>query len=178
MWSGPGQEPRLGTVVKRGGPKSAVIVNWGNGREEPVSPNDKSVRYAIEGTRRLDWLLKPGLLKSEFRADAAGVFAQAVRDEGKSIQSLQLKRRIIDLGLPAEEVDAAFLHAKPMLAKNRHLVIVGAKHSWSDEPVDPYSDLRSLPPHSALDQLLSAKRLKPEQKEALADAVRAALPPR
>jgi hypothetical protein len=153
-------------------------VKWENGREEPVSAGDESVKYAVQGTRRLEWLLKPGLLESEFRANPAEVFTQVVRDEQKSIQSLQLKRRVIDLGLPAEEVDAAFTRAKPILAKNRHLVIQGAKHSWSDKPVDPYADLRSLPPHTALDQLLTAKRLKPEQKDALADAVRAALPPR
>jgi hypothetical protein len=178
VWWVPGESPRQGTVVKRRGPRSAVIVKWENGREEPVPASDKSVKYAIDGTRRLEWLLKPGLLESEFRAEPAEVFAQIVRDEGKSIQTLQLKRRVIDLGLPAEEVNAAFIDAKPILAKNRHLVIQGAKHSWSDEPVDPYADLRSLAPHAALDQLLYTKRLKPEQREALADAIRAALPPR
>lgn len=179
MSSAPGEAPRQGTVVRRRGPRSAVIVRWENGREEPVPASDKSVRYAAEGTRRLEWLLKPGLLESDFQADPSRVFTQIVKEEGKSIQTLQLKHRVIDLGLPADEVNAAFIQAKPILAKNRHLIIQGAKHSWSDEPVDPYADLRSLPPHTALDQLLSAaKGLKPEQKEALADAVRAALPAR
>lgn len=178
VWSAPGEAPRQGTVVRRRGPKAAVIVKWEDGREEPVPASDKSVKYAAEGTRLLEWLLKPGLLESEFRADPAEVFTQIVRDEGKSIQTLQLKRRVIDLGLPTEEVNAAFIQVKPTLAKNRHLVIQGAKHSWSDKPVDRYAGLRSLPPHTALDQLLSAKGLKPEQKEALADAIRAALPPR
>jgi hypothetical protein len=165
-------------VIKRRGPRSAVVVRWENGREEHVPHADKSVKYANEGTRRLAWLLKPGLLESEFQADPAEVFTQVVKEEGKSIQTLQIKRRLIDLGLPPDQVNSAFIQAKPVLAKNRHLVIQGAKHSWSDEPVDPYADLRSLAPHAALDRLLSTKGLKAEQKEALADAVRAALPPR
>lgn len=178
VWSEPGQQIRQGTVIKRRGPRSAATVRWENGREEPVPYADKSVKYAIEGTQRLAWLLKPGLLESEFRADPAEVFTQIVKEEGKGIQTLQIKRRVTDLGLPADEVNAAFTQAKPVLAKNRHLVIERGKHTWSDEPVDPYANLRSLPPHTALDQLLSAKGLKTEQKEALADAIRAALPPR
>jgi hypothetical protein len=176
VWSVPGEQIRQGTVIKRRGPRSAVVVRWENGREEPVPHADKSVKYANEGTLRLAWLLNPDLLESEFRADPAEVFTQVVKEEGKSIQTLQIKRRVIDLGLPVEEVNAAFIRAKPILAKNRHLVIQGAKHSWSNEPVDPYADLRSLPPRTALDRLLSTKRLKAEEKEALADAIRAALP--
>lgn len=104
-------------------------MRWENGREEPVPASDKSVRYAAEGTRRLEWLLKPGLLESDFQADPSRVFTQIVKEEGKSIQTLQLKHRVIDLGLPADEVNAAFIQAKPILAKNRHLIIQGAKHS-------------------------------------------------
>lgn len=165
-------------MIRRRGPRAAVIVRWDGGREEPVKHGDKSVKYAFEDTRRLTWLLQPGLLESEFRADPAGVFTQIVKDEGKSIRTQQLKRRVVDLGLPADEVDEAFTQAKPLLAKNRHLVIKSGSHSWSNEPVDPYADLRNLAPHTALDQLLSAKRLTADQKEALADAIRAVLPPR
>jgi hypothetical protein len=169
---------RQGTVIKRrGGLRSAATVRWENGREESVPYADKSVKYAIEGTRRLAWLLKPGLLESEFRADPAEVFTQIVKEEGKGIRTLQIKRKVIDLGLPADEVNNAFAHAKSVLAKNRHLVIESGIHTWSDVPVDPHAKFRSLSPRAALDQLLSGKRMKSEQKEALADAIRAALPP-
>ncbi|MEU4620251.1 hypothetical protein AB0G04_09780 [Actinoplanes sp. NPDC023801] len=172
----PGEALRQGAVVRRRGPRAAVLVRWENGQEELVSARDATVKYAFEGTRRLEWLLKPGLLESEFRADPARVFTDVIRDEGKKIFSLQIKRRIIELGLPAKEVDSAFLHAKSDLGGNHHLVISAGSHSWSDEPVDPYANLRSLPPRIALDRLLSGKRLKAAEREVLIDNVRAALP--
>jgi hypothetical protein len=66
-------------------------------------------------------------MAAEFQADPATVFTQIVKEEGKSIQTLQLKRRVIDLGLPAEQVNAAFVKVKPILAKNRHLVVQGCQ---------------------------------------------------
>jgi hypothetical protein len=165
-------------VLRRGGAGAAVLVQWESGRQEKVKPRDPAVKYALDGSRRLEWLLEPSLLHEQFRTDPTSVFVDVIRDEGKSIQTAQIKRRLVECGLNSDEVASAFNGAKTSLRANRHIVIKGGSHLWSDVPVDPYVSLRKLPPHEALDQLLTTPRLKPDQKQALADAIRAGLPPR
>lgn len=173
-----GDTPIRGVVVKRGGPKALIHVQWDEGSIEKVRPDNLAVRFAHEGTRRLEWLLSPRKLVDQFRADPVSVFEDVIRDEQRKIGTAQIKQRLVALGLDAGRVETAFEDARPKLRANRHIVIEGAGHRWSDVPVDPYADLRQLPPHAALDRLLTTPRLSKEKKEALADAIRAALPPR
>jgi hypothetical protein len=173
-----GGAPIRGVVVKRGGPKALIHVQWDEGTIEKVRPDNPAVHFAYEDTRRLEWLLNPRELVDQFKADPVGVFESVIRDEKHKIGTAQIKRRLVDLGLDPRRVEAAFEDARPKLRANRHIVIEGAGHRWSEVPVDPYADLRQLPPHAALDRLLTTPRLSKEKKEALADAIRAALPPR
>lgn len=171
----PGESPQVGKVVYRGGPRAAILVEWENGREQKVKPSDPAVRFAAADTRRFEWLHEPEKLRHQFHTDAPSVFIDVIKDEGAKIQTLQIKKRVIDLGLDAEAVNAAFTSAKAILRKNPHVVINGAAHSWSDVPVDPLASLRALDPHDALQRLVDTSRLAVDKKAALADAVRRAL---
>jgi hypothetical protein len=164
--------PQRGLVIKRGSASAAVLVKWESGREEKVKPRDPSVRFAFDGTERLRWLLEPGLLQDRFKGDPTGVFVDVIRDERRAIQTAQIKRRVVDAGLDQDEVAKAFEQAKPAIRANRHIVIKGGSHTWSDVEVDPYADLRGLDPEEALSHLINTPRLKREQKDALADAIR------
>ncbi len=175
IWSEPGQPVQRGVVKKRGGPKAAVLVQWESGREERVKAGAPSVQYAIDGSRRLQWLLDRNELTSQFRRDPTSVFVDVIRDEGRAIQSAQLKRRVVELGLEKGEIEKAFAESKAALAKNPHIVIKGAAHTWSDVEVDPYEDLRKMVPGEALDLLLNKPRLTRDQKLALGEAIRAGL---
>jgi hypothetical protein len=173
VWSPPGEPLQRGLVIKRGSPNASVVVQWDSGRQERVKPREPGVRFAFDGTERLKWLLKPGLLEDRFRNNPADVFVDVIRDEGTIIQTATIKRRLVELGLDSEKVAKAFDRARPAIRANLHVVIKGASHSWSDVEVDPLADLRNLDPEEALDRLLNAPRLKADQKEALADAIRA-----
>jgi hypothetical protein len=148
-------------------------VQWDGGREEKVKARAPNIYYAFDGSRRLEWILDRDKLRLQFAEDPASVFVDVVRDEGKVIQTAQIKGRLVDLGLEKAEVDQAFDESKPALRRDRHVVIAGAAHSWSDVEVDPHERLRKMSPPDALQYLLSTPRLKAEQKEALADAIRA-----
>jgi hypothetical protein len=173
IWSEPGQPVQRGVVKWRGSSKAAVLVEWESGREERVRAGAPGVRYAMDGSRRLQWILDRKALESQFSRDAASVFVDVIHDEGKPIQSAQIKRRVIELGLDPAEVDEAFVKSKPALRANLHVIVKGATHTWSDVEVDPYGDLRKMAPEDALDYLLAKPRLTIEQKRALADAIRA-----
>ena len=175
VWTPHNEPPLQGVVLQRGGPKAKVLVRWESGREEKVSPQDPHVRFAPADSRRLQWLLAPNELRAEFDADPASVFTAVIHDEGKAIQTATIKRRLTELKLDSATVARAFDAAKAALKANRHIVIKGAAHRWSDVPVDPFADLRSLPPHEALDRLIATRGLTSEKKQALADAVRAGL---
>jgi hypothetical protein len=175
VWTPRNEPPLQGTVLHRGGPTAKVLVRWETGREEKISPKDSRVQFAPADSRRLEWLLTPKKLRAEFEADPSAVFTAVIREEGKNIQTAVIKRRLTELGLDSATVAKAFDAAKPALKANRHIVIKGATHSWSDVPVDPFADLRGLPPHEALDRLITTPRLTLEKKQALADAVRAGL---
>jgi hypothetical protein len=162
-----------GVVKKRGSSKAGVLVEWESGREELVKAGAPGVHYAMDGSRRLQWLLDPEELESQFSRDPSSVFLDVVRDEGKTIQSAQIKRRVVDLGLDPLKVSEAFVKSKPALRANLHVIIKGGSHTWSDVEVDPYENLRKMAPHDALDHLLTKPRLTKEQKGALADAIRA-----
>ncbi len=157
VWSDHGEAPLRGTVIKRGGSRAAVLVRWDTGREDKIKPQDEHVRFAYDGSRRLDWLLDPDVLR---------------------LQTATIKRRLIELGIEPSVVETAFKRSQPSMKNNRHLVIKGASHTWSDVPVDPWATTRALDPHSALDRLLTTSRFKPGERDALADAVRSGLPPR
>ncbi|HEU0237852.1 MAG TPA: hypothetical protein VFR11_01045 [Micromonosporaceae bacterium] len=173
VWAEPGEPLLFGRVLKG---VSTALVDWETGRQSTVKRNDPNVRFAVEGSRRLEWLSKPGLLEGQIKADPHGVIVDVIRDEGKPIQTRTIKMRLVELGLTPTHADALVTSAKSALAANRHVVIKGASHLWSEVPVDPFAGLRALPPHDALDRLLTTPRLKAGEKEALADAVRRALP--
>lgn len=173
VWSEQGQPVQRGVVKKRGSSKAAVLVEWESGRVERVKAGASGILYAVDGSTRLRWILDRNALTSQFASDASSVFADVIRDEGKTIQSAQIKRRLVDLGLDKDEVDKEFLKSKTALRRNLHLVIEGAGHTWSDVEVDPYENLRKMPPEAALEHLLTKTRLTGEQKQALADAIRA-----
>jgi hypothetical protein len=164
-------------VLKRGGVRAAVLVRWDSGREERVKAGEPSVRYAFDGSRRLQWLLEPDVLTKQFASDAKSAFVDVIRDEGRTIQAASVKRRLIELGLTAARVDEAYGRVRPSLVDDPHIV-VNRGYTWSDTPVDPWEAIRRLDPHAALDQLLQTTRFKPGQKTALADAIRAGLSPR
>jgi hypothetical protein len=168
----------VGKVVHRGGPRAAVLVEWENGRQQKIKSNDPTVRYADTGTRRLEWLQDRQELHRQFEADPSSVFVDVIKDEGTTIRTHQIKRRIIDLGVDAGMVEEAFLSAKALLRKNPHIVVDGSAHSWSETSVDPLTSLRSLSPHEALSRLVKSSRLAAEKKDALADAILRALPAR
>jgi len=178
VWSDHGEAPLRGTVIKRGGSRAAVLVRWDTGREDKIKPQDEHVRFAYDGSRRLDWLLDPDVLRRQLKSDPDSVFVDVIRDEGKAIQTATIKRRLIELGIEPSVVETAFKRSQPSMKNNRHLVIKGASHTWSDVPVDPWATTRALDPHSALDRLLTTSRFKPGERDALADAVRSGLPPR
>lgn len=177
----PGALPRRGAVVQRGKtPTAAVLVRWEDGDQERVKSADRSVGYAQEGSQYLHWLLEPGLIDEDFNTDPLAVFAQLIK-ESKKITSTMLFRRLTLLGLDEADVKEAYAKEKDALKGHQHIEIKRDSHSWSDAPivrVGPYDHLRTLPPHEALDQLANAKGLRPPQRAALAEAVRAALPPR
>ncbi|GAA1637197.1 hypothetical protein [Actinoplanes couchii] len=178
VWSVPGESPQQGVVLERGGPRAKVLVEWEGGRQQKVAPDDQAIKFAQAGTRRLQWLLDPELLTKQFADDAPSVFVNAIREHVTTIHTLSLKKMLVDLGLPKVDVDQAFNRSKPGLKINPHLIVDGTAHTWSDAPVDPHGKLRSLSPRSALTQLLKPNaRWSREQKAALADAVRAGLPP-
>jgi hypothetical protein len=90
-----------------------------------------------------------------------------------------VKKLLSELGVPDNVTDTALLVSKVALRRNRHIVTRGTSYSWSDVPVDPWVHLRNLPPHDALDRLLELpSRAKPEERDALEDAIRASLPAR
>jgi hypothetical protein len=178
VWSVPGEPPQQGTVLKRGGPRAKVLVEWDGGRQQMVAPGDPAIKFARAQTRRLQWLLDPTLLAKQFADDAPSVFVQTIREHGTTIHTVSLKKTLVDLGLQKDDVDQAFNRSKPSLKSNLHLVVDGTAHTWSDAPVDPHAKLRSMSPRSALAQLLKpGARWSRDQKAALADAVRAGLPP-
>jgi hypothetical protein len=148
-------------------------VEWDGGQEEKVKADAPNVYYAFDGSRRLEWILNPNKLRLQFADDPVSVFIDVIKDEGKVIQTAQIKRRLLDLGLDKAEVDDAFDKSRPALRRNRHVVITSAAHSWSEVEVDPHKHLRNMSPPDALQHLLTTPRLKAEEKEALADAIRA-----
>jgi len=161
------------------GGKAGIVVRWDGGREETVLPTDPDVKYAIEGSRRLEWLMKPNLFEDERRDDPAGVLVGLIRDEVKAISATNLKKALVYLGLTPAEAQATLEAAKVPLRRNRHVVITKTSYAWSDTPADPWSHLRSLPAHEALDRLVApVTKLAPEEVDALEDAIRSQLPPR
>ena len=176
----PGELAQVGTVVQRGKtPAAAVLVEWENGRREKVRPRDPQVRFAHQGSRRLQWLMDPDSIHEDFQADAAGVFAHVIQEAGK-ITALMLARRLGELGLIENDVKDALAKSKDELIRHPNIVRSGQTYTWSDEPKpvppDPLADLRRLPPHDALDRLAFGKGLRAPEKAALAEAIRVALP--
>ncbi|GGK79477.1 hypothetical protein [Mangrovihabitans endophyticus] len=165
-------------MLERGDRRAKVLVEWEGGRRQKVAPNDQAIKFARAGTRRLQWLLDPTLLAKQFADDASSVFVNTIREHGTTIHTVSLKETLVDLGLPKVDVDQAFNRSKPGLKNNQHVIVEGTAHTWSDAPVDPHAELRSLSPRSALAQLLKPNaRWSREQEAALADAIRAGLPP-
>jgi hypothetical protein len=153
------------------------MVRWDDGEKARIAPRDRSVGYASEGSRALEWLLEPGLAEEAFDADPIEVLTEFIRDAGR-VTTTMLVRRVSMTGIPEDAAASAYAKSREALKANPHILIKGQSNVWSDEPVDPYAHLRRLSPHDALDQLGAAKGLRPPMRAALADAVRAALPPR
>jgi hypothetical protein len=176
IWCSPGEPVLRGVVLKRSSASGPVEVAWDSGRSEKVKARDPSVRFAYEGSARLEWLLRPGLVQTLFRENPLSVIVDVIRDEQGPITAATIKRRLMDLGIDPGAAADALKAAKPSLAADRHIVITGTKHEWSEVPVDPHAHLRSLPPREALDRLVAGVKLKPDEREALADAIKKALP--
>ena len=107
----PGALPRRGVVTQRGKTSAAsVLVEWADGEQERVKASDRSVGYAVDGTRSLEWLLEPGLVEEDLEADPVGVFVNIIRDSRK-ITKLMLCRRLTQLGVDERDVEHMYVEA-------------------------------------------------------------------
>ncbi|MEU4695068.1 hypothetical protein [Actinoplanes sp. NPDC023714] len=174
----PGELPQRGIVVQRGkSAASSIAVRWDGGSEERIRPSDQTVGYASDDTVCAQWLLDPGSVVEVFDSDPVHVFTEFIRDSRK-ITKMMLLRRVVVAGVSEGHAATSYAASRAALRADPHIQIRSDSHTWSDVPIDRYVGLRSLPPHEALDRLTGARGLRAPQRAALADAVRAGLPPR
>lgn len=105
------------------------------------------------------------------RAYPAVVFADLLRGAGEPLDARALKRRLVETGVDADVVDAAWKRAQPALRRHRHIDFDGehATYTWSDAVAPPL-----FSPDGALDRL-AAGRLPSMLRAELAEVVRGAL---
>lgn len=168
-------EKQVGTVVGvRGKTAKTFQVRWADGREERVRLDTATDALAPEGSALLDWLLDPASFAQRFQRDAEGVFVDLIKSHhGEPMSSSAVKKALIALGVSEAAYKSAWTAAQPKLKRHKHIVAKGVNYTWSDEPVDPYADIRALSPAKAFDQLLKSR--KAEEKAVLVEVVRAGL---
>jgi hypothetical protein len=172
VWSAPGEPPRSGVVIDRPARSPKVLVEWDDGERVKVVKKDPAIHFVPEGSVLAKWALNIGELEDLLRRDPAEAFRRYLQEQHDSITQGDLIKAITSVGFTPDEAKSAWNRARPILRSDPHIAAYRVRYRWSDEPIDPFADLRSLPPEQALHRLLRGG-LKAPAKEALAEAIRA-----
>lgn len=169
-------EKQVGTIIgARGKSAKTCQVRWQDGREERVHIDPATDRFAAAGSALLDWLVDPASLARRFQQDSEAVLVDLIRSgRGEPLSTTAMKKTLTGLGLTEAEFQKAWTSAQPKFKRHKHIAAKGPSYAWSDEPLDPYADVRSLSPAKAFDRLLKS-RMSADEKAIVIEVIRAGL---